>query len=476
MVFVGIASVPISRIADHVLWTSLFTIGVLVYVAGMKKIPADISSELDVPGLNEAAWIDVIRKMDETYSGLIDYQMELEQKNATLETMRWFMDSVLQSMTDILVVCDKSGNIAQLSRSASGMAATGDPVGKLFSEDSRAQLKAMIERVSHGFEVEPAELMLRTAFGDSPVEVHASPRLDARGRHLGPVLIGRPVGELRRAYQDLNMAHEKLKAAQTQLVNAEKMASLGRLVSGVAHELNNPISFVYANAHALERYVGRMETYFQAVNAGATREELIAMRADLKLDVAVSRLRSATAGALEGAERVRDIVESLRQFSAPGRAVEVEFDLAAAVQTAVGWIAKGRSPDLRVAWDVEQPITIRGRVGHIQQVVMNIVQNAADALEDQENRQIDIHIGCAADEAILRVSDNGPGLSDEARDRVFEPFFTTKPAGKGTGLGLSISYQIVKDHGGRLQAYNRAGGGAVFEMRLPINGNADVQA
>lgn len=442
----------------------------------MSDLPSEIDSVLNVPGLTEAAWIDVIRKMDETYAGLIDYQTELEQKNASLETMQRFMDSILESMTDVLVVCDRSGNIAQLSRSASGMAASGDPVSALFAEASRGKLQAMLERVSHGFEAEPSELMLRMVSGDAPVEVHASPRFDARGRSLGAVLIGRPVGELRRAYQDLNTAHEKLKAAQAQLVNAEKMASLGRLVSGVAHELNNPISFVYANAHALERYVGRMETYFEAVRAGASRDDLIAMRADLKLDTTVSRLREATAGALEGAERVRDIVESLRQFSAPGRAADTRFDLVAAAQTAVGWIVKGRSPDLRVVWDAAQPVIVKGRSGHIQQVVMNIVQNAADALEDQVDPRIDIHIGNCGGEVVLRVRDNGPGLGENARDHVFEPFFTTKPAGKGTGLGLSISYQIVQDHGGQLCGYNDAGGGAVFVMRLPTDRETDAEA
>jgi len=430
--------------------------------------------------VSEAAWLDVIRQMDETYSGLIDYQVELEQKNSALEAMRQFVASVLESMTDILIVCDRSGGVIQLNRVASRLAGLPEAVPDnvaitdLFAAQSHDTLNAMLRRAGQLGSLMPEELILRSEGGEAPFEVLASPRRDARGRSLGTVLIGRPVGELRLAYQALNAAHDQLKAAQAQLVNAEKMASLGRLVSGVAHELNNPISFVYGNAHALERYVDRMETYFEAVNSGASREALIALRQHLKLDKTVLRLRDAATGALEGAERVRDIVEQLRRFSGTGHAPVEPFDLTATVQMAVGWVTRGQRPDLSIDWDMPAHLSVTGRSGHIQQVVMNIIQNAVDATEGQADPHIRIELVSEGDVAALRISDNGPGLSEDVRSKLFEPFFTTKPVGKGTGLGMSISYRIVQEHGGELIAGNAAGGGALFEVRLPIKGGADV--
>ena len=435
---------------------------------------ADASS--DTIPVSEAAWLDVIRQMDQTYSGLIDYQVELEKKNADLEAMRQFMDSVLESMTDILIVCDRNGLVIQLNKTAARLAGLSDgstgtgTVFDLAAGSSHEALKAMLGRASQAAPAVSEEIVLHTTDGEAPFEVSASPRRDARGRLLGVVLIGRHVGELRTAYSALNLAHDQLKDAQAQLVNSEKMASLGRLVSGVAHELNNPISFVYGNAHALERYVDRLETYFNAVEQGATREELVTLRHRLKLGKTVARLRDAASGALEGAERVRDIVEQLRRFSGTGRAPPEPFDLVATVQTAVGWVTRTQRPDLVIDWAMPNALMVTGRSGHIQQVVMNVIQNAVDATETVQNPRISIQLGSEGANAVLRISDNGPGLSDDVRDKLFEPFFTTKPVGKGTGLGMSISYRIVADHEGRLSASNAEGGGALFEVCLPIEG------
>ena len=147
------------------------------------------------------------------------------------------------------------------------------------------------------------------------------------------VLTGRPLGELRRAFSELEDSHDTLKQAQSQLVRNEKLASLGRLLAGVAHELNNPISFVYANTHALEKYLDRFETYFERVQAGGSRSELVALRSELKLDRNLRNLRTAIEGARDGSERRRErLAEAVRQARAAAgrdallRVVEVEAD------------------------------------------------------------------------------------------------------------------------------------------------------
>lgn len=188
----------------------------------------------------------------------------------------------------------------------------------------------------------------------------------------------------------------------------EKLASLGRLLAGVAHELNNPISFVYANTHALERYVTRFETYFERVQDGAEREELVALRSELKLERNLRNLRDAIQGASEGAERVRDIVADLRRLSADGTAAADAFDLVDTARVAAHWVERGSKSGVTTRFTGLDNLTIRGTPGHVQQIVMNLVQNAMDAVRDLDDPVVGIHVEREADRAILTVTDNGP--------------------------------------------------------------------
>ena len=149
-----------------------------------------------------------------------------------------------------------------------------------------------------------------------PVDANCTPRFAASQRRVGTVLVARPTAEIRRAYQELRTAHEALKRTQQQLLHSEKMASLGRLVAGVAHELNNPISFVLGNVHALSRYSERLRDYLQAVHEGQTPAELEALLTKLRVPHILSDLPSLLEGTLEGAQRTADIVNGLKRFSA----------------------------------------------------------------------------------------------------------------------------------------------------------------
>ena len=228
--------------------------------------------------------------------------------------------------------------------------------------------------------IHDCELNLLGVDATVPLAVNCSSRYDHRGRLLGMVLIGRPVGELRRAYERLNRAHEDLKNAQQQLLHSEKLASLGRLVAGVAHELNNPISFVYGNVHALKRYAERLQIYLQAVERERPEPALARLREDLRIDRIRDDLDSLIDGTLEGAERVRDIVQDLRQFSGSQEKQETAFELEALVRSAVHWVVRGCRDRPRVEFRIEGPVRLRGQPGQIHQVVMNLVQNAVDAM------------------------------------------------------------------------------------------------
>lgn len=424
--------------------------------------------------LSESTWIEVIHKMDQVYNELLEYEVALEQKNAALEESQQFIFSVLTSMSDLLVVCDRYGVIEEVNQSLvhftglSEQSLKGAKLGALFAD---AGSLAAAERVMARLASEPAhdlELQFLSRDGEAtPVALNFTPRLSSAGKLLGVVIIGRPVGELRRAYHALREAHDQLKRTQQQLLQSEKMASLGRLVAGVAHELNNPISFVLGNVHAMQRYAQRLKQYLEAVHHGESYEKLAALRLELHIDRILEDLSPLLDGAIEGAERTRDIVDGLKRFSAADRNENVAFNLVEIIERSVHWVTRATPPTFHVDMALAETLTVMGSPGQMQQVIINLVQNAADATHDQPTQTLKIRAWQENSEIIATFLDNGHGVADEALDKIFDPFYTTKSIGKGTGLGLSISYGIVERHGGQLAVANHAHGGAEFMLRLP---------
>ncbi len=438
-----------------------------------RHLPPPILAE-GLQSLGEDAWIEVIKKMDEVYNDLLQYEVALEEKNAALEESQQFVFSVLASMSDILVVCDRDGRIETVNHALVTFADKPESalIGtQLFDLFADAAARASAERLfaSHGLKgLADCELALRGGDGGAvPVSLNCTPRFSHQGVQVGMVITGRPVGELRRAYQALREAHEDLKRTQQQLLHAEKMASLGRLVAGVAHELNNPISFVLGNAHALHRYAQRLKTYLAAIHAGKPKAELTEMRRELRIDRLLEDLPPLIEGTVEGAERTRDIVDSLKRFSAVDRNEMQPFNLIQVIEQAVHWVTKAVADKLKVETQLPEGVNVLGSAGQMQQVIMNLVQNACDATAEEERPRLTISARQVGDSVEVSFCDNGPGIPEENLAHLFEPFFTTKAVGKGTGLGLAISYGIVERHGGSLAASNVADG-AVFTLRLPL--------
>lgn len=436
-----------------------------------------LAQALPPDALAESNWIEVIRKMDEVYNELLQYEVALEQKNAALEESQQFIFSVLTSMSDLLVVCDRHGVIEEVNQALvdfCGRDEAGLKGAKLATLFADASSSVAAERVMARLASEPAhdlELQFVTRDGTAtPVALNFTPRLSGAGKLLGVVITGRPVGELRRAYHALREAHDQLKRTQQQLLQSEKMASLGRLVAGVAHELNNPISFVLGNVHAMRRYTQRLKRYLDTVHAGKSREDILALRHELRIDHILDDLGSLLDGTVEGAERTRDIVDGLKRFSAVDRNENMGFNLTEIIERSVHWVTRATPPGFKVEMHLPEALQAEGSPGQMQQVIINLVQNAADATSSQPVQLLEIEARQEGVELIVLFRDNGPGISAEVLDKIFDPFFTTKPIGKGTGLGLSISYGIVERHGGKLSAENAPEGGAVFELRLPVAG------
>ena len=300
-----------------------------------------------------------------------------------------------------------------------------------------------------------------------------TPRHNSTGRQVGRVLVGRPLGELKRAYHQLREAHDALKLAQQQLLHSEKMASLGRLVAGVAHELNNPISFVLGNVHVLQRYGTRLGRYLEAVHQLDLPAPIQALRQELRIDTLVNDLPSLMEGTLEGAQRTADIVDGLKRFSSASQGKITPVELNAVVERAIHWVQKGTAPNFEIQWTRGPDCHVSGNAGQLLQVMMNLIQNAADAANANTSAgaaapQLRISLTQQDRQVQLRFSDNGPGIAAAHLSRIFDPFFTTKSIGKGTGLGLSISYGLVQQHGGHLTCANLPEGGAEFTLVLPM--------
>jgi len=437
-----------------------------------------VSMDEPMQAFNDETWRDVVAAMDRTYSELVEYQELLEKQNREIDDMRQFMASVLASVSDALIVIgrdrriERTGGPIERILGVTPEACLDQQLDSLMAPGEGADLLEAIDLVMRDCEPRVLESQFTTPNGPAPLEISVSTRLDQRGRSQGAVLVGRPLGELRNAYRELEASHLALQQAQSQLVKTEKLASLGRLVAGVAHELNNPISFVYANTHALEKYTARLETYFEAVQAGRSRPELVALRDDLRFDRTVRNLRTAIDGAKDGAERVRDIVDDLRRLSAEGSGETVRFNLADTARTAAEWVVRGTKTPVRVAFSGGQDVMAVGNPGHVQQIAMNLVQNAIDALSDTSDPLITLHTECRGDVAALQVTDNGPGIPADVAASIFDPFYTTKEVGKGTGLGLSILHKIAEEHRGTLTLAASDAQGSCFELTLPVEGGS----
>jgi two-component system sensor histidine kinase HupT/HoxJ len=438
--------------------------------------PHDIPLPADLPGVDESTWMDVIQKMDEVYTQLVADEVALEEKNAELEQSQQFIFGLLSAMSDVLVACNQEGLIEETNRALCELVGRkeaelrGQPLVSLLADDSSLQRwRHALAQVSAHHEGTEMEVNLLHAGGNAiAVDLNCTPRHNARGMHVGYVMVGRPLGELKRAYHQLRETHEALKRTQQQLLHSEKMASLGRLVAGVAHELNNPISFVLGNVFSLQRYTTRMGEYLAAVHRTALPDTVQALRSELRIDRLVEDLPSLMSGTLEGAQRTADIVHGLKRFSAKDKESFAAVELNAVVERAIHWVKKGMAPQFNIRWKSGPECFVTGHAGQLLQVMMNLMENAYDAAMavNAANPQLDIAVERKAGQIVVSFCDNGPGVAPANLSRIFDPFFTTKSVGKGTGLGLSISYSIMEQHGGQLRVENPAEGGARFLMIL----------
>ncbi|MDD5330708.1 MAG: ATP-binding protein [Sulfuricella sp.] len=273
---------------------------------------------------------------------------------------------------------------------------------------------------------------------------------------------------------EIRTVNQRLEEAQNQLLQSEKMASIGQLAAGVAHEINNPVGYINSNFSSLQKYLANV---FDVLDAYEKNESLLADHPDVlqqirdlkkKYDLAylredVAELMSETQ---EGIARVKKIVQDLKDFSHVDQA---EWQWAN--------IHKGLDSTINIVWNElkykAEVIKVYGELPEVEclasqlnQVFMNLLINAAHAIEDRGI--IFIRTGMLDDQVWVEIADSGKGIPAENLNRIFEPFFTTKPVGKGTGLGLSLSYSIIQKHHGRINVSSEVGVGTIFRVYLPV--------
>lgn len=284
------------------------------------------------------------------------------------------------------------------------------------------------------------------------------------------------VESLTEVNESLRLANQHLAEQQAQLVHTEKMASVGILASGVAHEINNPLFFVDSNLHTLNDYVDVLQStigLYDKLCQSSTEESLCAdsvkvVRDEFEkqdVDFVLEDTKHLMTETREGVQRIKSIVESLKDFSQVDRGGVTQTDLNIVIENTLTLIRSEIPDHCNVETQLSPLPTVACNVAEIGQVIAGVILNAAQAVDDEGS--ISIHSDLKNDQVVVRIVDDGCGIDDQDLHRLFDPFFSTKTNGEHAGLGLSIAYGVVQKHGGAIQFRSQLGQGTEVTLRLP---------
>jgi two-component system NtrC family sensor kinase len=271
-----------------------------------------------------------------------------------------------------------------------------------------------------------------------------------------------------RVQEEVSKNREK----DTFMLQQDKMASIGQLAAGVAHEINNPMGFIISNLSTLKEYTEAMSCYIVAVeqmvqSAGDQAEPLQELRNSLDLAYILNDLEPLLSESLDGADRVKQIVHDLKDFARMDDAAVTETDLNQCIRSTVNIVRNELKYVAQLDLQLGELPAVSCNPQQINQVITNLLVNAAQAIEGHGT--ITVTTQHVEDKVVLIVADTGSGIPPEVMKRIFEPFFTTKPVGKGTGLGLTISYDMVRKNGGEITVESEPGKGTTFTISLPVS-------
>lgn len=385
-------------------------------------------------------------------------------------------EATLDCMSDVVILADKTGKVLRSNRA--------------FSELVNAPFAEIIDRHWHellGLSPAPEGILQEDCqeFFHQPTQrwflISTYPVTKwGLTSTAGQVITMNDRTAIKKMTAELEQVNRDLKKAHVQQLQSEKMASIGQLAAGVAHEINNPIGFVSSNLVSLEKYVAKLNEFITFLSGDfmdkldpEQREQVAIRRKQLKVDLVLEDIGDLLAESRDGVERVGKIVRDLKGFS---RVDEAECKMANVVECLESAI--------NIAWnEVKYKATLNRDFadlpdilcypGQLNQVFVNMLVNAAQAIDGQGT--IDVKAWQENDHVYIRMTDSGCGISEENRQRIFDPFFTTKEVGKGTGLGLSITYDIIKKHQGEILVESKLGTGTSFTIKLPVKPDESMQ-
>ena len=443
--------------------------------------------------ISQLKWDGYMREHDATNELHTQIQYRLIEK--LTESERRYRELV-ESLQEIVFECDRHGQIIFINR------AWTETLGYLLQDSIGQRLDAFIsndvdvERWKSALQKqEDCRLELRFSHQNSEnlwLEVSVRFNHDAKlsgsliniteRKHAAMLLrqtneelesrVERRTSELIRANDELTAALQQIQQTQGWLIQQEKMSSLGQLVAGVAHEINNPVNFIHGNIIHVQSYVRDLLELVQKYQQYCPNPDADMKVAIEKADLEFIRedLPRTLSSIQLGSDRIRKLVLSLRNFSRLDEAEIKAVDLYEGIENTLVILNHRLKQDVEIVKEYGTLPLVDCYPAQLNQVFMNILLNALDALESHqvEAPQIVIRTEALTDHQVrVTISDNGPGIPPDVLHRVFDPFFTTKPVGLGTGLGLGICYQIMEKHQGTIQAFSSAGQGAKFVITLP---------
>jgi PAS domain S-box-containing protein len=396
--------------------------------------------------------------------------------------------SIVEHSPDIIANADADGNIFYLNRTGRGFMGVlpSRQITALQLKDlhrgwalSQLLTEAIPYAVRDGSWIEESEIC--SPAGETlPVSQLILAHKDDNGNLLCLSSVMRDISEhkideaqMLESHRQLSQAYQRLEEAQSQLLQSEKMASVGQLAAGIAHEINNPVGYINSNLGSLKNYINDMwrmlDAYTEAeqgLGDASVRSRLDALKREIDIKFLREDIGQLIGESMEGVKRVKQIVQDLKDFSHVDEADWQWTDL-----------HKGLDSTLNIAWnEIKYKAEVVKEYGDIpeveciasqmNQVFMNLLVNAAHAIEQRGT--ITIRTGVSDNKAWIDIADTGKGMSEEVQKRIFEPFFTTKPVGKGTGLGLSLAYGIVQKHHGDISVISAPEQGTTFHIELPV--------
>jgi two-component system NtrC family sensor kinase len=395
-----------------------------------------------------------------------------------LRELRPYQHEILQNMNSALLVIDADGRItacnppAELILGERADALRGRSLERWFASDAPGE-NWIARSLAEGIRFRGAESIITRSDGSRvPIGISCGPIQAADGARLGVVA----------TFQDLT----EIQQLQRQVLQAEKLASIGQLAAGVAHEINNPMGFIHANLFQMAEYVADLRRVFSEVeelrkavargDAGEMREaagRLDASAEELQIDFLLSDLAKAIRESQEGSERIRHIVQDLRDFSHLDTGERTLADLNQCLDSTANIVWPMMKHLVVLEKEYAEIPSLACYPMQLKQVFMNLLVNAFQAIEEKiggraETGRIQLRTEVRGDSVVISVSDDGAGIAPENLGRIFDPFFTTKKVGVGTGLGLSSCYSIVRRNGGAITVESELGRGSTFQVRLPI--------